>query len=71
MQFFISYKSLLYADIESPFSLIGAFFMIFHVPRSISEQCSTVLISSGEQSSYPLGKKKRLRNPLFGGSGST
>ena len=50
MQFFISYKSLLYADIESPFSLIGAFFMIFHVPRLLTDQCSTVLISFDEQS---------------------
>jgi len=43
MQFFISYKSLLYADIESPFSLIGAFFMIFHVPRLFPDRCSTIL----------------------------
>ena len=36
---------------KSPFTLEWAFLMICHVPRLIFNQCSTVLISPGEQSS--------------------
>ena len=45
--------------------------MIYHVPRLISEQCSTALISPDEQSDQPYGLKNRLQKPLFFGSGST
>jgi hypothetical protein len=45
--------------------------LIIHVPRLTFEQCSTILIRSGEQSPQPFGRKNRLQNPLFSGSGST
>ena len=51
MQIFISYKSLAYRIVKSPITTDWAFLMIYHVPRLIFDQCSTVLISPGEQSS--------------------
>ena len=42
-------NSCTYFKVYSPSSPSWAFFMIFHVPRLISEQCSTVLISISEQ----------------------
>ena len=71
MQFFISYKSLSYRIRKSPIITDWAFLLICHVSRSISEQCSTILISPGEQSDQPYGLKNRLQKPLFSGSGST
>ena len=56
MQIFISYKSLSYVYVKSPVTTDWAFLFIFHVPRLFSEQCSTVLISPGEQSSINHSK---------------
>ncbi len=67
----ISYNSLAYRIVKSPITTDWAFLWILHVPRLLLEQCSTVLISPGEQSDQPYGLKKRLQKPLFSGSGST
>ena len=64
-------NSCTYFKVYSPSSPSWAFFMIYHVPRLISEQCSTALISPDEQSDQPYGLKNRLQKPLFFGSGST
>ena len=56
---------------KSPDLPIWAFLSILHVPRLISEQCSTGLIRPGKQSNQPYGLKNRLQKPLFSGSGST
>lgn len=59
-----------YVDVKSPISSDWAFLMIYHVQRLLFDQCSTVLISPGEQSDQPYGLKKRLQKPLCSGSGS-
>ena len=43
MKKIISYKSLSHVYVKSPVTTDWAFFMIFHVPRLISEQCFTTL----------------------------
>lgn len=47
--FFISHKSLSYVDVKSPTALSWAFLSILHVPRSLNDQCSTILLSSEQQ----------------------
>jgi hypothetical protein len=42
------------------------FFMIYHVPRLILDQCSTVLISPGEQLDQPYGLEAALEASFFG-----
>ncbi len=71
MLFFISYKSCVYRMLKSPIVPNRAFLLILHVPRLLFEQCSTGLISPGEQSDQPFGRKNLLQKPLFSGSGST
>lgn len=71
MLFKLCYNSTYYYPIYSPFTIEWAFFMFFSVPRLLLEQCSTVLISPGEQSNQPYGLKNRLQKPLFSGSGWT
>ena len=71
MLFLYLYNSVAYRIVKSPITTDWAFLWILHVPRLLLEQCSTVLISPGEQSDQPYGLKKRLQKPLFSGSGST
>ena len=61
----ISYNSLAYRIVKSPITTDWAFLWILHVLRLLLEQCSTVLISPGEQSHQPYGLKKRLRSLFF------
>ena len=43
--------------------------MIFHVPRLLLDQCSTALISLGEQSDQPYGLKDKFRHFIMAASG--
>jgi len=50
MQIFIYCKSWSYRVMKSPISTDWAFLVIFHVPRLITDQCSTILFISVKQS---------------------
>lgn len=59
---------MVYIILIGPYPPDRAFLMIYHVPRLFLDQCSTVLISPGEQSNQPYGLKNRLQKPLFSSS---
>lgn len=58
MLFFISYKSLFYADVKSSIITDWDFLLILHVPRLLFNQCFTVLFNEIECYSNQKCQKK-------------
>ena len=58
-----------YVCLKSPITADWAFLCIFHVPRLLLDQCSTALISLGEQSDQPYGLKDKFRHFIMAASG--